>query len=79
MVSRRVICRLKIWLTSKSNALLKGNVTTGRLSISEGAKLRGAIQVKIDDTEEDLFDEPISVAPIAAEPAVETPVAKNQQ
>lgn len=63
----------------QSNALLKGNVTTGRLSISEGAKLRGAIQVKIDDTEEDLFDEPISVAPIAAEPAVETPVAKNQQ
>lgn len=63
----------------QSNALLKGNVTTGRLSISEGAKLRGAIQVKIDDTEEDLFDEPISVAPIAAEPAVGNPAVKNEQ
>ena len=63
----------------QSNALLMGNVTTGRLSISEGARLRGAIQVKIDNTVDELFDEPIVIDPIVTGPATANPAAKDEQ
>ncbi|MCI9273421.1 MAG: polymer-forming cytoskeletal protein [Clostridiales bacterium] len=45
----------------QSNALLMGNVTTARLAISEGARLQGAIQVKMDNVDQGIFTQPIAV------------------
>lgn len=45
----------------QSNALLMGNVTTARLAISEGARLQGAIQVKMDNVDQGVFTQPITI------------------
>lgn len=45
----------------QANALLMGNVSTARLAISEGAKLQGAIEVRIDTSAQDIFTEEIEV------------------